>query len=466
MPRIITLLFFLFALGFLFHTCPYPVLFGKYNLRYLAFLAALYGVLLPLAFFTIRFFCVNHELKRSRGRVFMVTPAIKLGAAFVLGLLGYIAADFYIGRLMSANVSTHSAHVFHPFLQNVPRPLHVEQHVNRWGFKGDDIDLQRPADVVRIFFFGGSTVHCGTVAYEDTHVRLLENRLRREYPNLKLEVQNVAAEWHTSQHDLIKLMFDAREFSPDLVIMFHGINDLARSFEDNLFAAGPYRQDYRHYYGAAANLARPGQTAVSFFNTAGGHWCSDFRFQQVRVAGPEGNGLNGMLTMFFPKSDPVEISDWKSLPAFERNQREFVRIARAAKMEVMLATQPSLYRVDLSQVDQEVLVFHKVHQTQGKHAALASMVAGMHQFNEVTRSIAKDEQILFVDLEQKVPKTTEFVYDDVHFTRRGNARVAELIGDEIVQQGVIIQIAARRGIGNSAPSAADAAPDAAPQEGR
>jgi hypothetical protein len=280
---------------------------------------------------------------------------------------------------------------------------------------------------------------------------LLEKRLKSEYPALKIEVQNVAAEWHTSQHDLIKLMFDAREFSPDLVIMFHGINDLIRSFGENVFSEGPYRQDYRHYFGAATNLARPGRTAMNFFNTAGGHWCSDFRFQQVRIAGPEGNGLNGMLTMFFPKSQAVEFTDWQSLPAFERNEREFVRIARQSGMEVMLATQPSLFRTDLSKADQEVLIFAKTHQSQGKHASLDSMVAGMQKFNDVTRKIAKDEPIAFVDLEKEVPKTTEYVYDDVHFTRRGNERVAEVIGDEIVRAELIPKIAAKRGLGVTAP---------------
>ena len=445
-PRLATCLFFIFALGFLFHHSPYPVLFGRYNERYLAFLAAVFGLLLPLVYFSVRFFCVNHELKRSRGRVLVVTPAMKLGVGFVLGLIGYIVADWYIGRLLSANVATHNAHVFHPFLQNTPRPLHAEQHVNRWGFKGDEIELQKPRDVVRIFFFGGSTVHCGTVPFENTHVRLLEKRLQRDYPGLKLEVQNLAAEWHTTQHDVIKLVFDAREFSPDLVIMFHGINDLVRSFENNVFAEGPYRHDYRHYYGAAANLARPGRTAINFFNTAGGHWCSDFRFQQVRLAGPEGNGLNGMLTMFFAKSEPVEFSDWKSLPAFERNQREFIRVAHQAGMEVMLATQPSLYRADLSKTDQEVLAFPKAHISNRKHASLASMIAGMDKFNQATRAIAKEEQVHFADLEHAVPKTTEFMYDDVHFTRVGNERVAATIGDEIVRAELIPKIAARRGL--------------------
>jgi lysophospholipase L1-like esterase len=462
-PRIVTSCAFLLSLGFLFHHSPYPILLGRYNGRYLAFLFAVFFVFLPLVYFTVRFFCVSHELKRSRGRVLVVTPAMKLGVAFVLSLIGYIFADWFIGRLIGSNVATHNAHVFHPYLQNVPRPLHAEQHVNRWGFKGDEIELQKPNDVVRIFFFGGSTVHCGTVPFESTHVRLLEKRLKQEYPDVKLEVQNLAAEWHTTQHDVIKLLFDAREFSPDIVLTFHGINDLVRSFESDLFAEGEYRQDYRHYFGAVANLARPNKTARKFFNTAAGHWCSDFRFQQVRLAGPEGKGVNGILTMFFPKSEPVEITHWRSLPAFERNLREFVRIAKEADMEVVLATQPSLYRNDLSAEDQEVIVFAKSHQFDGKHASLASLVSGMEQFNDTTRKIAAKEDVLLVELDKAMPKTTEYMYDDVHFTRKGNELVAKEIGDALVATRLIPRVLQRRGM--SASAAAQATENAAAQSG-
>ena len=453
-PRIVTFCAFLFSLGFLFHHCPYPILFGRYNERYLAFLFALYFLLLPLVYFSVRFFCVKSELKRSRGRVLVVTPPIKLGVAFVLSLIGFIVANWYIGRIISANVATHSAHVFHPYLQNVPRPLHVEQHVNRWGFKGDEIELQKPNDVVRIFFFGGSTVHCGTIPFEETHVRLLEKRLKEEYPDIKLEVQNLGAEWHTTQHDVIKLLFDSREFSPDIVLTFHGINDLARSFESDLFAEGEYRQDYRHYFGAVANLARPNKSALNFLNTACGHWCSDFRFQQVRLAGPEGNGLNGMLTMFFPKSESTEITHWNSLPAFERNLREFVRIAQEGQMEIVLATQPSLFRNDLSETDQEVLVFHKVHQFHGKHASLASMTAGMALYNDATRALAREQDVLLVDLDRQVPKTTEFMYDDVHYTRQGNELIAKEVGDALIAAKLIPRVMEKRGMSAFAPAKA------------
>jgi lysophospholipase L1-like esterase len=430
----------LWCLGWLFHTCPYPILFGKYNARYLVFLSALFLLFPLLVYVTTKFFVTTSELKGSRGRKILITPVQKLTAGLVLSIIGGLSVSWLIGWIMGSGVSTRGAHVFHPYLQNVPRPNHVEQHVNRWGFKGNEIELAKPADTYRVFVFGGSTVHCGTVPWEQTHVRMLEKKLREKYPDRKIEVMNLGAEWHCSQHDVIKLLFDAQEFSPDLVVIFHGINDLVRGLDSELFGEGPYRQDYRQYYGAVTNMARRGNT-WTMINTVGGHWLSDFRFQQVRLAGPEGNGLNGSLTLFFPKSEPMEVTQWKSLPAFERNMRRFVQVAQEKKYEVLLATQASLYRKDLSAIDEQVLVFPKSHMVGRKHVSLESMTEGMKQFNDVTKQIAEDTKVHFVDLEAAMPKTVEYMYDDVHYTAKGNELIAvelakAIIAAELVPQGL------------------------------
>ena len=446
-PRLVTAAAFVFALGFLLHHSPYPVLFGRYNERYLAFLALIFLVGLPLVYFAVRFFVTTHELKGAAGRRIAFGPRQKLLVAVFLGLVGTIVGNWYLGRVLAGNVATHDAHSFHPYLQNVARPNHKEQHVNRWGFKGDDLELKKDPKTFRVFVFGGSTVHCGTVPYEQTHCRVLEKRLRERYPEYQIEVQNLGAEWHCTEHDVIKLLFFAQDFQPDLVVIFHGINDLVRSFETDFFGEGPYRSDYMHYYGAVSNLARPGRTASLFINAAGGHWCSDLRFTQVRLAGPEGNGVNNMLTMFFPKARTVEVENWNSLPAYERNLRDFIEIAATKNMQVLLATQASLYRTDLSEDDQQLLSFPLSHQFHGQKASLRSMTEGMQRYNDVTRQIARDTSVHLVDIEQKMPKTTQYLYDDVHYTKDGNSLIGNAFADDIIAWDIVPTTIATRQAG-------------------
>ena len=442
LPRLASCTLFVLALGYLLHTSNDPVLFGKYDAQYTTFLVVLFFIVLPGFHYLARFCAVTLELKSRSGKTFLVRPRHKVAFVSVVACVVYLAADAHYDRVATERTMTFNGDVYHPYLQNTPLPNDAAQHINRWGFRGDDLDLAKENDVYRIFVFGGSTVYCGTMPYEQTHCRVLERRLREAYPQYHIEVQNLGADWHTTEHDTIKLLFYGQDFSPDLVIIFHAINDLVRSLTPDMFGEGPYRSDYRHYLGATANLATRGRKVP--WTVATGHWCSDLRFDQIRIAGPDGMGLGGVRTSFVPKARPTEITEWPSLPAFERNLRDFVGIARSKGMHVLLATQPSLYREDLTAAERQLLVFPLTHHFGGKRPSLFSMIDGMHRFNDVTRRLAAQASVDFVDLERAMPKTTDYLYDDVHYTQAGNELIGNSWADELIESKTIDRMMEQR----------------------
>jgi hypothetical protein len=438
LPRLTTSIVFLVALGYLLHTSHDPVVLGKYDAPYAIFLAVLFLVILPAIHYLTRFCAVAHVWKSRSGRTLVVRPRYQFAAVAVLMWFVYVAGSAATDRYVRQQTMTYNANDFHPYLQNTPRPGDAAQQVNRWGFRGDDLEQAKGDDVFRIFMFGGSTAYCGTVPYEQTHCRVMEKRLRQAYPQYKIEVQNLGADWHTTEHDTIKLLFFAQDFSPDVVIIFHAINDLVRSFTPDAFGEGPYWPDYRHYLGAAANLASGGRKVT--MSVTAGHWCSDLLFDQIRVAGPEGKGINGVRTFFVAKARPVRITEWKSLPAFERNLRDFVAIARSKEMQVLLATQPSLYRDDLSPGEVELLAFPMAHHFEGKRPSLHSMVEGMRQFNDTARRLAAQAGVDLVDLERQMPKSTDYLFDDVHYTEAGNKLIGDALADRIIESKTIDRV--------------------------
>ncbi|HVC94610.1 MAG TPA: hypothetical protein VND64_13005 [Pirellulales bacterium] len=442
LPRLASSVAFVLALGYLLHTSHEPVVFDKYDAPYATFLVFLFVIILPTFHYLARSCAVAHELKTRSGRRFVVRPRHKLVIVVVAVLAVYLAAGALADRFVRRRIMTSNSDGYHPYLQNTPQPNDAAQNVNRWGFRGDDIDQAKGDDVFRVFVFGGSTVYCGTVPYEQTHCRVLEERLRKAYPQYKVEVQNLGADWHTTEHDTIKLLFFAQDFSPDLAITFHAINDLVRSLTPDAFGEGPYWPDYRHYLGAIANLATGGRKVPSTITA--GQWCSDLRFDQIRVNGPEGIGVNGVRTFFVPKALPVNITEWKSLPAFERNLRDFVAIARSKGMQVLLATQPSLYQDDLPPGVQQLLVFPLSHHFGGKRPSLHSMVDGMRRFNDSTRRLAMQASVDLVDLERRVPKTTAYLYDDVHYTQAGNYLIGNALADSIIESKTINRVMEQR----------------------
>lgn len=454
--RLVTLLAFLFSLGYLLHTSYRPVVFDKYDLQYASFLGFLYLIVLPAFHFLARFCAATHELTLHSGRTLVIRPWQKLAVVFGTAVTVSLVTLIMTATMVSNRVVTYNLDIYHPYLQNTHLPNDPLEHVNRWGFRGDNIDVAKADNTFRLFMMGGSTVYCGTVPYEQTHCKLLEKRLQETYPQYHIEVQNLGADWHSTQHDTIKLLFLAQDFAPDLLITFHGINDLVRSLSPEPFGEGDYWPDYRQYYGATAHLIVRNHKLSASVPLA--YWCSDLRFDQLHITGPYGHGLGGVQTFFVPKTRPVDIAEWQSLPAFERNLRDFISIARSKEMAVLLATQPSLYRDDLTPEEQQLLMFPLTHYRDGKRPSLHSFVDGMRIFNDVTRRLAKESGIDLVDLEQRMPKTTDYLYDDVHYTPAGNELIGNAFAEQIIESGIVERIMhERRSAANSVDDVGQAA---------
>ena len=56
--------------------------------------------------------------------------------------------------------------------------------------------------------------------------------------------------------------------------------------------------------------------------------------------------------------------------------------------------------------------------------------SSMQAFNEATRQVARATDASLVDLEPAIPKSLDYMYDDVHYTRKG----ASLVAHEVVDQ--------------------------------
>lgn len=433
--RLIAALVTLIGVGFGFHTSFDPTILGKYNLRYFIALCCWFGILTPCAYLLARYVSTPTEVHLAGRRRTVITPRAKLVTLLILALC-FAGGARAVARRVRERVTPWT---FHPYLQNAYKPNRAELHTNRWGFRGEQIEVEKPDDTFRIFAFGGSTVACQESAFENTHCRLLENRLRREYPNIHVEVQNVGMPWHGTEHSVIKLLFNVQDFSPDLVIIYHAMADLFRGFEQPEFSKGDYRDDYGHYYGPVAGLVKGRRSDHYGFprSTFLGFWLSDFRFDRVRLLGPEGEGIHGIGMLFVPKHEPVSIETWRSLDGFERNMRTFVDSARSRGFEVLVASQPYLYRDDLTQTEREVLMLPMACMEDGKQPDLASMKRGMDAYNERARKVARDRQVRFLDLEKRIPKSLDYFFDDVHYTTKGNRTVAEAFAADILDWGII-----------------------------
>lgn len=420
------------GVGFCLHTDYDPVVFGKYGGGYFAFLLAWWLLLTPAVFFFVRFVFRTQRIELSTGTAWHVRPSLKILLCLLLSWGVASVVEYQVHKRTGKGVATPMrSDEFHPYLQNTLRPGKATFGTNRWGFRGADIERAKPAGTYRIFTLGGSTTASMPIPLAETYPERLAASLRGLFPTVRFEVQNAACEWHTTQHSLIKLLSTIRDFDPDLVICYHAINDLCRSLTPDLFGRGPYREDWRHYRGSVAALARPEDGRWPIVRMRLGYCFSDLLMHRVRIEGPEGDGVRGMTMAFLPKAEEVAYDDWKSLPSFERNLADLCGVCEDAGIDLVLASQPYLYRTDLTPYEASLLWTPISHQWDGKRIDVPSMLAGMNTFNDATARVAKAEGVGFVDLAAQMPKTVEYMYDDVHYTSKGCAFIADRLFEHL-----------------------------------
>jgi lysophospholipase L1-like esterase len=365
---------------------------------------------------------------------FAVLALVFSSLAVILGVELYLQVTEYL----KVRVVAHRRYGFFevdPFLQIRPKrnpQFDRELHVNDDSFRGDPVSSD--PSTFRVFTLGGSTTYSYTLPYWDTYPAKLEQKLSTAYPGQKIQVENAASDWYSSEHMLIRYLFDLKDYKPDLVIVMEAINDLFRSFAPEWWSrpGQNFRRDYSHYLGPVASLE---SIRVKYFP-----FTEFLLYKKVRaIFDRRAQGvvkIDGEDPDFYQKvkknTRPAKVSEFPSLPVFERNLRTLVGILKSDGVKVILLTQPSIYRQGLTPPEISSLYFAPIHCNQnGVYPDIASMEYGMGIFNDTIRKVARELDVPLVDLEKEIPKGTKFLSDDVHPTPAATDRESELIFEKI-----------------------------------
>lgn len=68
------------------------------------------------------------------------------------------------------------------------------------------------------------------------------------------------------------------------------------------------------------------------------------------------------------------------------------------------------------------------------HISFTDFVELFDTVNESVRKIANNKNIQLIDLDVKIPKEREYIYDMVHFTDKGSDIAAEYIANELIDK--------------------------------
>jgi hypothetical protein len=271
--------------------------------------------------------------------------------------------------------------------------------------------------------------------YQESYPYLLQTALRARYPGMQIEVQNAGCAWYTSAHALVSYTTAVRRFQPDLVIFFEAINDLVRSFSPPWLATGPFQPDYSHYLGPYAGMAGP---QSRFFDGSGSLLTWQLIRQWWRGDPDPFSHRSPNVQRMRARLKETDRPSFRSLPSYRWFYEGVIHEVQADHIPILVASQASLFRPDLSEEDRQVLWFAPLLCAEnGTCPSLWAMFHGMEVFNAASREIAARRQVPYLDFDAAVPKTRDYFLDDVHLRGRGNERIAAVAADAIVRGGWI-----------------------------
>lgn len=333
--------------------------------------------------------------------VALVTAEIALQVAQAAG-----AAPDFFRRLNSAytpfDVRTgQGLYYAHPYVSYDMKPGYTAPGVtiNSLGFRGTEFSAAKSPGTYRIVALGGSTTYGTQLTDEETYPALLERELRRQLNSDRIEVINAGLVSATSAESVTRFLFRVIGLQPDLVIFYEGYNDLPPRMFDG------YADDYYHFRKSPQN-----------------RWSFWSRFLIYRLAAA---GFSATLhypnvtllseTWKFENLPPTESArtanfDRTSPAAYERNVSFIIDVAKARQIPIVLAT----------------FAFNDAAPNWNDYMPDALWAKGIHQHNEVVRSLAGRHGlplVLFHEFGQQHP---EIFKDSIHMTGAGNVEMARL----------------------------------------
>ena len=271
--------------------------------------------------------------------------------------------------------------------------------VNRWGDRGPEPET--PKRRVRVVCYGGSTTFdAGSKTNAETWPGRVGARLGME----RVEMVNAGLMGGTTADSLVRLSLQHLELTPDVVVVYHGVNDLEPSF------AQGFQPDYNHRRQDCPQVPYLFDRAPRSLD----HFAL-WSLARLAMVGYRGGDLWSRYTRTEARYDFA--AGPRGLPVFRRNLRSIRALAEANGARVVFCT----------------FLFYRPLTTapafNSRHGAAfgEAFEAGIHYQNEIIRELGREEGALVADVAGATPLAPELFTDCCHLTADGNNAIAAVV---------------------------------------
>lgn len=290
---------------------------------------------------------------------------------------------------------------------------------NSLGFRGDE-PPDKFQDYLTIVTIGGSTTECFYLSEGQTWADILGVNLEKNFE--KMWINNAGLDG-TSTFGHIVLMEDYMvTLKPKIALFLVGINDVSRSelnrYDKGILKTASEPTDVlKNFALAYSEVAVLGYNVLWYIRTWDrqlGHSNVDFENLAQLEISPQ------------KAVQAKELYQGTQLDAYRIRLETLIQIARTNGMEPVLVTQPAVYGNAIDPTTGIDLAKIKMGNLNGE---LRWEI--LELYNAVTKQVGRDNQILVIDLANKLPKDTKYFYDYLHYTQEGAEAIADVIYQDL-----------------------------------
>jgi lysophospholipase L1-like esterase len=289
---------------------------------------------------------------------------------------------------------------------------------NSIGFRGPEPPADS-ASYLTVFTMGGSVAQGFYLSDGDTWTARLGSRLSGSFR--RVWINNAALDSQSTRGNLAMLEDYVRKFHPK-VILFHPTNDVVTDESpgvgDGENVKGPlvFRtpttlirtlSPYSELAGSIADLERRWDR----YRHGVLHHAVDLRQWGTVESSEE------FRSAFLARYAGIHLSGYGD------RLRRLIQLCREAQITPVLVTEPNLVGFGVDDVTQVDLARVAIEDFPGVNGKLFWDLHEM--YNQMVRRVAREQNVILIDLAKELPKSSRLFYDYVHFTNAG----AQAAGD-------------------------------------
>lgn len=287
---------------------------------------------------------------------------------------------------------------------------------NSLGFRGEEPPANF-SDFLKIITIGGSTTECTYLSDGKTWTDVLGKKLKTNFDHLW--INNAGFDGQSTFGHIVLMEDYIVKLRPQIILFLTGANDQNR--EDLGEQDMEIMRDRFDFYSikgflkSMANHSEVFSLGLNFYR----YWKSveigvdhnelDFRiYKNVDIS-------KYMTDEYLGRKKDALTSEKKYAKPFAYRLQKLINISRDHGIEPILITQPSFYGNFIDDVTNVDFKFTEISWEI------------LEIFNNVTRQVGKENNILVIDLAREMPKSSKYYYDWLHYTNEGAEKVAEIV---------------------------------------